>query len=35
MKKEKTAGKGKIKAAVIKQLKSMIVPVIICLVILS
>lgn len=34
MKKEKTAGKGKIKAAVIKQLKSMIVPVIICLVIL-
>lgn len=35
MKKEKTAGKGKIKAAVIKQLKSMIVPVIICLVILA
>ena len=35
MKKEKTAGKGKIKAAVIKQLKSMIVPVIICLVILT
>lgn len=34
MKKEKTAGKEKIKAAVIKQLKSMIVPVIICLVIL-
>lgn len=33
MKKEKTAGKGKIKAAVIKQLKSMIVPIIICLVI--
>lgn len=35
MKKEKTAGKGKIKAAVIKQLKSMIVPIIICLVILA
>lgn len=34
MKKEKTAGKGKIKAAVIKQLKSMIAPIIICLVIL-
>lgn len=35
MKKEKTAGKGKIKAAVIKQLKSMIAPVIICLVIVA
>ena len=35
MKKEKTAGKGKIKAAVIKQLKSMILPIIICLVILA
>ena len=35
MKKEKTAGKGKIKAAVIKQLKSMIAPIIICLVILA
>lgn len=35
MKKDKTAGKGKVKAAVIRQLKSMIVPIIICLVILA
>lgn len=35
MKKDKTSGKGKIKAAVLKQLKSMIAPLILCLIIVG